>query len=666
MMDRKGRLAYRPEIDGLRAIAVLPVLFFHSGLGSTGGFVGVDVFFVISGYLIGSLVLSEIESGTFRMVTFWERRIRRLFPALAVVILGCLVAGAVLLVPQHFAELGQSVIAQPLLCSNFYFWKQSGYFETASEFQPLLHTWSLAVEEQFYLFFPPIFMLLLRGGRLVASAGIICFLIASFVWSIYGTAHYPSLAFFLIPSRIWELDIGVLLALWPKGRSPLPLRDEIFSWGGLLLILGSVFFYDVNTPFPGAAALAPCWGTAMVIYGNSAGLTSSGIILSRRPFVFIGKISYSLYLIHWPVIVFLKYAWIKALPPFYLSGSLVVSFLLACLSWKYVETPFRKKKFLPVRWHLFFMSGILAALFVGIGSLLYLSKGLPARFTPEISQFEKEPNQMPGVQGLNQFLQTGELSMIGKKVEPESPMQLVLWGDSHAMSLMPVLDVLGKEHGIGIYTATEPGTVPIAGTHRADAGRNGLDAGTPVLEFVLNHKQIKNVLMTARWSIYVFGEPNEDLDLIVCDSQTESRSPQQAREVFVRNLRRTVARLRDGGVAVWIMRDVALQPRSVPETLAQTASRGMDLNSFAQDASVQKLEGKEINQLIDQAIQGLGAQVLDPIPLFVGPSGIYLMAKDGKALYNDRHHLTRFGSMQLRPLFEPVFDGIQTESAKLQ
>ncbi len=661
----KRSISYRPEIDGLRALAVLPVLFFHADLGFSGGFVGVDVFFVISGFLIGSWVISEIEAGTFRLINFWERRVRRLFPALAAVVIACLAVGVILLVPEHLGDLAKSVIAQPLLGSNFYFWRQTGYFEAASEFQPLLHTWTLAVEEQFYLFFPPIFLLLMRWGRRVALGGILVFIAASLAWSIYGTVHYPSFAFFLIPSRIWELDLGVLLALLSNRKHFSPLVNEVISWIGLLLIFWAVFFFDINTEFPGWAALLPCLGAAFVIYGNSAGLTSVGRMLKQRPLVFIGKISYSLYLIHWPAIVFLKYFVIRDLPSYWLAGSLGFSFLLACLSWKYVETPFREKRFFPSRKRLFVFSGALSALFIITGAVFYWTDGIPSRFPSEVTKHKKEREQIAGFSGLGNFIKTGEMFTVGKPVEPNSPPQLMLWGDSHGMTIMPLVDAMGKKHGIGVYAAAEPGIAPLAGIHRADFYRFRGDIGTPALQFALD-KQIKHVLLVGRWGAYINGLPNGDMGLILCDAETESKNPDQAKNVFVKNLRKTVSRLRKNGISVWIMRDVAFQPRDVPVTLAQAASRGMDLNSFALPTSVHRKNDEKINQLIDEAVEGLGAILLDPFPSFTDPSGIYLMAKDGRALYNDRDHLTKFGGMQLEGLLKPIFETITLDSSKKQ
>lgn len=655
--QKKG-LKYRPDIDGLRAIAVLPVLFFHAGMGFPGGFVGVDVFFVISGFLIGSLVVAELEAGTFRLLHFWERRVRRLFPALAVVVFVCLIAGTICFVPKNFAELGQSIIAQPLLVSNFYFWKQSGYFETAAEFQPLLHTWSLAVEEQFYLFFPPIMLLLLKGGRKIALIGIITFILGSFVWSIYGTFHYPSPTFYLIPARIWELDIGVLLALLPAAKRALPKLDEVLGWSGIALILYSVFFYSINTRFPGVAAIPPCLGAALVIYAGSNRLTSVGKLLSWKGFVFTGKISYSLYLWHWPLIVFIKYTILTELPSYCLPLALMASFFLAWLTWKYVETPFRRKTVIPVRRHIFSISAIVSVFFIAAGTYLYKSDGVPARFSSDVTKHKKVSHDFAGTSGLENLSRTGELYKIGDVSKENAKPSILLWGDSHAMSTIPLLDDLGKQHGIAIYTAVKPGASPIAEVHNAKDGPNALDLGTPVIEFIKT-KKIKHVFLTARWFIYVYGRSGGQLGTLLCDSNTESKSPAQAEKVFVKNLRETVSSLRGIGVDVWIMRDVALQPRDVPVTVALAASRELDLNLFSFQASKLRIHDEKINQLIDESVEGLGVHVLDPYPYLTNSSGVYMMAKDGIALYEDRHHLSPYGASLLHPLIEPIFDSIR-------
>jgi peptidoglycan/LPS O-acetylase OafA/YrhL len=211
---------YRPDIDGLRALAVAPVILFHSKLGCPGGFVGVDIFFVISGYLISSIILKEIDAGTFSLVTFWERRVRPILPALTIVVLAAFLAGACIYLPDDFLVLGKSIIAQAALCSNLFFYLQpNGYFDASPEIHPLLHTWSLAVEEQFYLLFPLLLLFLSKRSGLFVTKSLAALLMLSLVWSIFSTPYFPRASFYLIPARAWELLLGALLA---NCRSHLP------------------------------------------------------------------------------------------------------------------------------------------------------------------------------------------------------------------------------------------------------------------------------------------------------------------------------------------------------------------------------------------------------------------------------------------------------------
>jgi len=658
-MGAKNSIPYRADVDGLRALAVLPVLFFHAELGCPGGYVGVDVFFVISGYLIGSLVLSEIRNGTFTMMDFWERRVRRIFPALAAVVIATFLAGCFWMVPQHFAELGQSIIAQPLLVANFYFWKQSGYFETAAEFQPLLHTWSLAVEEQFYLFFPLVMMLFMRWGLNTVRTAVVVFIAGSLAWSVYGSVRYPDAAFFLIPSRIWELDLGVMLALLPKRRAARPLLDNLLGWSGIAAIACAVFLYDLNTTFPGYAALLPCLGAVLVIYSNCHTPNSAGRLLGTRPLVFVGKISYSLYLWHWPVIVFLKYTAVTEVTNLHLAGALLLSFLLACLSWKYIETPFRRKTLFGKRKNLFVLAGVLGTLFIVSGTILYKTDGIPKRFPEEVSRHRKVPSPFDNIPQLHEFVETGKLPTVG--ADPESAAgKMLLWGDSHAMSLLPAFDAIGREKGVAIFTAVEPGICPIPETHSGGDAHENLDRGSAVLRFV-GDEGIRHVLLIARWEVYVFGMPGGDLGRLLGDAETRSGSSERSARVFVNRLRRGVSRLNEMGVRVSLMRDVGLQPRSVPETVALAAARGMDLNAFAISESEVRERGAPINRLIDEAMAGLDVTILDPVPLLTDASGRYLMEKDGRSLYNDRDHLSPFGATVISPVFTPVVEAAAGE-----
>lgn len=292
-------LAYRRDIDGLRAIAVLAVVLFHFGVpGVTGGFVGVDVFFVISGFLITSIIWREREAGRFSFVDFWARRARRILPALLVMMFTSLVAGWFLMAPKDYSELGRSIHNQVVFISNLFFMRQDGYFDTASDMKPMLHTWSLSVEEQFYIAFPLLLALLSSWLKQWRSA-LFVLLLVSFAASVWAVANEPDKAFFLLPMRAWELLAGSMLAVMPvrAGRAS-PLLAQAVSLFSLGLILVAVLGYDANTAFPGAAALLPVLGVVGLIWANGQHPTWVGRLLGSRVLVGIGLISYSWYLWH--------------------------------------------------------------------------------------------------------------------------------------------------------------------------------------------------------------------------------------------------------------------------------------------------------------------------------------------------------------------------------
>lgn len=653
---------YRPEIDGLRTLALLPVMFFHSGLGASGGYVGVDVFFVISGFLIGRIVLHEIESGAFSLINFWERRIRRLLPALTVVIAATLIAGYIWLVPAHFQKLGQSIAAQPLLKANFYFWGNSGYFATESEFLPLLHTWSLAVEEQFYLLFPPIMLLLVRRGRKITRNVVVACILLSLIWSFYGSYRFPTATFFLIPGRVWELDLGVLLLFIPFTGTPSKhWMNEVISWVGMGLILGSVLVYDMNTRFPGLAAVAPCLGAALLIRSNSGGLTLCGKILALRPMVLTGKISYSLYLWHWPLLVFAKYILIRELHPIEGLGILICGWGISWLSWRFIERPFRKPGKPFGRWVIFPAAMAVASGFYFTGKAIDHSNGVPGRFSKEIFDHLPPGYPFPGFHGYKDLPETGELYKIGDRTKAP---QLLLWGDSHAECIMPVLDSMGKKRRVAISVASSPGVIPFPATYPLEDSWNPWDFGTPVLKFVRDN-HIRHVLLVARWNVYVIGEPDGDLDVLICDKVSRASTPSVARVVFERNLKKTITELNKLGATVWIMKQVPLQPRSVPPTVTQLKSRNLDMNLLARPISEHLRRSAIVNQILD-GVAGPGVHVLDPASALTTRNGVSLMVKDGLSLYADTNHLSTYGAMQLEPLFSSIFDTIKQETNRSQ
>lgn len=635
-----NQLKHRPEVDGLRALAVAPVVLFHAGLGCPGGYVGVDVFFVISGYLITALILQAMAAGEFTLIRFWERRVRRIAPALVVMVAATLAAGALLLLPEDLYLLGKAAIAQSLLVSNIHFWGRSGYFDGGVEGDPLLHTWSLAVEEQFYLFLPLVLLALrrfsARSMKLVLCGG----LLASLIASIYGVHAHPSATFYLLPTRAWELLLGSMIALAPDVLRATPrwMREAI-GVAGIAAILAAVYAYDRTTTFPGAAALLPCCGTAAVIWANAGQLTFSGRLLSLRPFVGIGMISYSLYLWHWPVLVFARYWANPELSTLHRWLLIAISVVLAILSWKFVETPFRRGQWLPQRRALFSTAlvAIASLLLVGVG--FKLSHGLPFRVSEQVNTyalgkkdrvFLKRVTLADARQG--RFIEIGVQNPLGA-------IDLLIWGDSHAMAVLPILEELCTEYSLHGVAATYSATAPLVGFESPSPyglRRDSLEYNQIVLDFA-RQRRVKNVLLVAKWANY----------------EAAYRADSASGKSFGEHLRSTAQALQDSGARVWIMAEVPHQQQDVPRALAKACLIGQDASRVGVSLQTHRARIADAEAAI-RDVAKLGVVVLDPVDLLADATGLCRTESAGKALYRDEHHLSVTGSKELRPLFEPM------------
>jgi peptidoglycan/LPS O-acetylase OafA/YrhL len=381
------KLTYRPDIDGLRALAVLLVVFNHLQTSVTGGYVGVDVFFVISGYLISSVILSEVEAGTFSIVGFYERRVRRIFPALLVTLFVASLLAYRYLLPSETNGFARSMLASVASVSNMFFWSQAGYFDASSSFKPLLHTWSLAVEEQFYIIFPLFLAGLSMWRRANLKTAIWSVAAVSFALACLSVHRAPTAAFFFAPLRAWELLLGTIVSQHYLPKISGGVWRNFASLAGLALILVPAWLYTAETPFPGLSALPVCLGAALLIGAGETGSSVIGRVLSWRPVVFVGLISYSLYLCHWPIIAFRNRSFILSehdiLGPRDRIEILVVSLIAATISWRFVETPFRSGVLRPGRKNLFLING-LAAVTVSVVALIMMgTDGLPSRFSRE-------------------------------------------------------------------------------------------------------------------------------------------------------------------------------------------------------------------------------------------------------------------------------------------
>ena len=386
-------MKYRSEIDGLRALAVLPVILFHAGFEwFSGGFVGVDVFFVISGYLITTIIISEMAEDKFSIVNFYERRARRILPALFFVMAACLPFAWLWLTPNDLKDFGQSLVAVATFSSNILFWFESGYFATAAELKPLLHTWSLAVEEQYYILFPIFLMLTWRLGLkwILILLSIVFFI--SLGIAQWGAYNSPSGAFFLLPTRGWELLVGVFAAFYLKYNTHLKSHslNQALSLIGFCMIVYSIVAFDEKTPFPSLYALVPTIGTGLLIL-CAVPKTFIHKLLSLKFIVGIGLFSYSAYLWHQPLLAFARHRLLGDVSDLILLALCIASLAMAWFSWRFVEKPFRSKGIFSRK---FIFTGAITSIiiFTLIGSLAHQTKGFQKTF--EHSNYHIDVNTM--------------------------------------------------------------------------------------------------------------------------------------------------------------------------------------------------------------------------------------------------------------------------------
>ncbi len=631
---RKSSFQYRPDIDGLRALAVIPVLLYHAKLGCSGGFVGVDVFFVISGYVISSLILREVAAGSFSMVNFWERRIRRIMPALSVVVAAVLVMAWLFWLPDDFQLLGKSVMAQALMAANFFFWKGGNYFDPGVETKPLLHTWSLAVEEQFYLLFPLLLTFLIRLRPATWKRWILGMAVVSLVIGVICSysSNNQRLAFYLLPSRAWELLIGALLAMHGGRFSASKPAGEAAGFLGMVLICWSVLVFDENTHFPGVAALAPCLGAALIIASSETRLSVVGRLLSFKPFVFIGLVSYPLYLWHWPLLVWVKYLFAYELSAGTRLLLLAGSLLLAVLSWRFVEMPFRQRRWLGGRRQIFAFAGVVTVVFCAFSFAIGSFEGFPSRFSAKALAYSDAHVRLELQKEVSlEQAKSGQFMELGSAPSSQ-PISLLLWGDSHAKAIASALDELCKEHSqrgvMAAYSATAP-VLNYVSTHRISLREKSPPFAEAVIAFIAK-EHVKNVLISARWHMY------------------------PASAEFKEDLIQTVRAVMNSGAHAYVLRDVPEPGFDVPRVVTRTASRGGDFETLGITKEKHQQADAALEQTFEQLAQ-MGATVLDPAEFFLNSRGIYGVTKNDDVLNFDTDHLTVEGAALLKPLFSPLF-----------
>jgi peptidoglycan/LPS O-acetylase OafA/YrhL len=495
---------HRIDIDGLRALAVLPVVLFHFGVGPfSGGFTGVDIFFTISGFVIAGSILNDIRAGSFSIANFYFKRIRRILPAYAAVMTVTTIAAAIILLPSDFADYGKSLVSTSTFASNFYFWKASGYFAAQAQTKLLLHTWSLSVEEQYYLFAPICFWAIYQYGRSSWLLFLTPLAILSFLVSVTAVFVAPTAGFFLFPTRIWELLLGAIIALSNRSLVRYPRTREIMSGIGLLMIVIGISTLDESDPFPGWNALLPCLGTGLIIQAGMGGEPKAAMpqvnrVLSWRPFVWIGLISYSLYLVHWPIVSVVKYLTLRNPTTSEAMLMLVVSIGLAWVSWRFIEQPFRKisrehrpKAFVAATCVI--LGGIL------IGSSVSLLNGLPQRFPDFVERHIEGVEDWGGDHCFNQNPSnpTPWDPQLCTRVRGGNG-KILVWGDSFAAQYFPGILRDSARINADVLQYTFAGCPPILSYFSyARVGCTEFNRRVPA---IIRDQHIDTVVLAARWT----------------------------------------------------------------------------------------------------------------------------------------------------------------------
>ncbi len=650
-------MKYRADIDGLRSLVIVPIVLFHAGFATfSGGFVGVDIFFVISGYLITSIIAGEVDEGRFDLWRFYERRFRRIFPALLAMLLASSLAAWFLLFPMDLQAYGESVVSSTGFFANISFWRQSGYFDTQSDLKPLLHTWSLAVEEQFYLFFP---LLLLACHRLaLGRRGLVWGLLAgSFGLSLYGVSHWPDAAFYLIPTRAWELLMGAILALRAAPGLRSPLLREALGWAGLALILAPVFVYDAQTPFPGLAALPPCLGSALIIWtGQSGQATQVARMLSLRGFVLLGLMSYSLYLWHWPVIVF-SHHWALEAPTTAAKFALVAA-SLACAwaSWRWVEGPTRKLK---ASQHTVFASAALAALVCFAIGGLFWRDGFISRYPLALQKLlNTQEAETKGFRGLMQSAGGRWTASLPPDAfvtgDPSLPPQIAIWGDSHVGAILSGLTEAAKPLDAPRFSVFALGGCrPIVGVFLADDPTDHCKTHNDAVLAYLKSGPETKVILVSRWPISLFGDVRAAgrgaMPGTIARAPAASLPAGEAMTLFGVALGHTIDALEAAGKQVVLVETIVDLPVNAPDLAFKRLLRDPDAGRMTWNAAPYQERFTAVESLLDDVQKTRPFLRIRPRDALCD-NWACAFYEQGRLLYTDNTHLSQAGSAALAPL----------------
>jgi peptidoglycan/LPS O-acetylase OafA/YrhL len=602
-------------VDGLRAVAILPVLLFHAGVSTfSGGYVGVDVFFVISGYLITGIIAREIDQGRFSILAFYERRARRILPALLAVIAFVLLGASLLYLPGDFESVPKSALAATFFVSNVTFFLETGYFQGGAETKPLLHTWSLAIEEQFYIGFPILLMLLARYLPSWRTAVVAVIALFSFALAVATQTDGSGFAFYLLPPRAWELFAGSLVALGviPTVRSR-AVREGI-AWGGLALIAYAVLTFDKSTVFPGVNALFPVIGAATLIH--CAPGTSVGRLLGWKPMVGIGLISYSLYLWHWPLIVFASYATDAKLTGWASLAVILASLVIATLSWRFVEEPFRRRERFSRR-SIFAMSGVSMGAVCAVAAVMVGAGGWPGRFSPEVVRMAQAQHDVSPYRDRchDSDADAGRPPcVLGADVPPSA----LLWGDSHGVELAFALSRMKAVADRSLLQRTQSSCPPVLGYDPPEDPRCAR-VNRQVFEEIRAQPRLQTIYLAAFWGSGRYDSPE-----------------------FGAQLEQTIRHLLEQGRRVVLIGPIPSHWSHVPRRLARFAQSGRLEQAARTPRSTAGLNEMRLRKIAARW-KARGVAYVDAAAALC-EGQFCSTVNQGAPLYFDSHHLSVTGA----------------------
>jgi peptidoglycan/LPS O-acetylase OafA/YrhL len=648
-------MRYRKDIDGLRAVAVLPVVFFHAKLlGFSGGFVGVDVFFVISGYLITGLIAADWKAGRFSFVTFYFRRVRRILPALVCVYVACTILAAAVMLPSDMAEFGRSLVSSAGFVSNHFFFRLADYFGGQSDLKPLLHTWSLSIEEQFYLVWPLAFLAVARWRYewlpyFVWITGAI-----SLAASAMMVGQHKEAAFFLAPFRAWELLLGASLALLSRPPAISAWMAEVGAGLGISMIVASVVLLDERQAFPGLLALPACLGAALLIL---AGMERRPVItrmLSVRPAVAIGLISYSLYLWHWPLLAFARYYFDRPLQGTELACVLSASLVAAFATYHYVERPARHLS-LALAPRLVCVGALSLGAIALAGHQINKSRGWTFNLDAEVRRLDAISRSRNiyrnNCSGAKNTFRNDEVCTFGPPRSSAS-YDMAIFGDSHADHYTPAMSVLARQAGMSGRQVTAGRCLMLLGYHEI--------TGTPaeqaacrslreaMVRFVDGNPRMQVVVLAHHWSSYTGKSIWQDVERIyLLGSEHDVRSAQRSLEVLRQSLEQTIDLFEKHGLHVVLMGEVPLFDHDPIRCIAAAVRQGLSAQSCGiPTRDVQERVGAMNSLLADLARRRKNVSFFSPLATMCDDVWCSPIV-DGVYMYRDRMHLNRIGSEHL-------------------